>query len=78
MLREEIRPSYQRRRHATDKGTIEERRVNEVDPVDARNMFRSKNEKESDSLPTEQSIDAKENLAQKKSSSIVEEGGKGS
>lgn len=81
MLREEIRPSYQsyqRRRHATDRGTIEERRMHEIDPEDAQNTFRRKKEKQKDVEPAEKSADVKENLMQKKSSSIAEEGGKGS
>jgi len=81
MLREEIRPSYQsyqRRRHATDRGTIEERRMHEIDPEDAQNMFRRKKEKQTDVEPAEKSADVKENLMQKKSSSMAEEGGKGS
>lgn len=80
MLREEIRPSYQsyqRRRHATDRGTIEERRMHEIDPEDAQNMFRRKKEKQIDGGPAEKSADAKENSMQKKSSSVAEEGGKG-
>jgi hypothetical protein len=85
MLREEIRPSYQsyqRRRHATDRGTIEERRMHEIDPKntteDAQNMFRRKQEQQVDVEPAEKSADVKENLMQKKSSSMAEEGGKGS
>lgn len=81
MLREEIRPSYQsyqRRRHATDRGTIEERRMHEIDPEDAQNMFRCKKEKQIDVGLAEKSTDVKENSMQKKPSSMAEEGGKGS
>jgi len=80
MLREEIRPSYQsyqRRRHATDRGMIEERRMHEIDPEDTQNMFRRKQEYQKDGEPAEKSADVKENLMQKKSSSMAEEGGKG-
>ena len=80
MLREEIRPSYQsyqRRRHATDRGMIEERRMHEIDPEDTQNMFRRKQEHQQDGEPAEKSADVKENSMQKKSSSMAEEGGKG-
>ena len=81
MLREEIRPSYQsyqRRRHATDRDTIEERRMHEIDTEDTQNMFKRKQEHLVDVEPAQKSADVKENLLQKKSSSMAEEGGKGS
>jgi hypothetical protein len=52
--------------------------MHDIDTEDTQNVFKRKQEHQGDVEPAQKIADVKENLMQKKSSSMAEEGGKGS